>query len=75
METLFYTIEYPTVDVDGIKEQTGAKIIRLYKVVDGGVVSCGEIETLPESPYNTWEEIQEYLDSEGIETVFNFTQI
>jgi len=76
METLFYTVEYLTVDVDGVKEQTGAKMIRLYEVISKDIILLrGEIETLPESPYNTWEEIQEYLDGEGIETVFNFTQL
>lgn len=75
MKTLFYTIEYLAVDIDGIKEQTGAKVIRIYGIVADSPLLIAEIESLPESPYTTEEEIQEYLDSNGMDGEYNFTQL
>ena len=75
MKTLFYTIKYPTVDIDGIKEQTGGKIIYIYRIVADSPLLIAEIESLPKSTYTTEEEIQEYLDSNGMDEDYNFIHL
>ena len=73
MNTLYFTIGKHLVNVGDIEEASGWKTIYVYKIEDNVPKLQAEIEALNES--HSSDEIQTWLDNNGDETEYNFTEL
>lgn len=70
---LYYTVEKRLLDIDGIEEADGWKDITVYTIEDNIPKVMCEFEAL--NGNSTEEEIQTWLDNEGIEEEFEFVKL
>lgn len=73
MNTLYFTVGKHLVNVGDIEEASGWKTIYVYKIEDNVPKLQAEIEALNESQCS--DEIQTWLDNNGDETEYTFTEL
>lgn len=73
MNTLYFTVGKHLVNVGDIEEASGWKTIYVYKIEDNVPKLQAKIEALNESQCS--DEIQTWLDDNGDETEYTFTEL